>query len=64
MTTKRQGADVYPHYEKVTAAKLDCLPPPSTITYTETKAVVTLQGLVDKTIQRIIEFFKLKSAYF
>lgn len=55
-TAMREGAkDIYPSYYKVQKSKLLCYPPEATITVTDNSAKITLQGLLDKTAQRILE---------
>lgn len=52
----REGAaDIYPSYYKVQQAKLVCYPPKEAFTFTDTMAKVSLQALLDITVQRILK---------
>ena len=51
-----QGADIWPSYHSIRAAKKLCYP--SNISITESKAEVPLQDLLDHTSIRLVEFLK------
>jgi len=52
---KEQNANIYPSYDVLKSAKKKCYPNDSFITITDLSAEVTLQALVDHTIQRLLE---------
>lgn len=51
------ASDIYPSYYKVQHAKLQCYPPKESITVSDSSAKITLQGLLDITVRRILESF-------
>lgn len=55
-TAIREGAQkLYPSYYKIQQAKLQCYPPKSTITITDSLAEIKLQALLDLTTKRILD---------
>lgn len=55
LLTKSRGADIFPAYEHVRAAKEKCRPPKEDISFTEVSAEVSLQALLNHTAIRLIE---------
>lgn len=55
-TIIREGSkDIYPSYYKVQKAKMECYPPKTSVTVTDSSAKITLQALLDLTVNRILE---------
>lgn len=53
-TIRESLKDLYPSYHRVQKAKENCYPPKNTISITDTGAKITLQGLLDHTVSRIL----------
>ena len=53
-STREQCCKIFPSYNVIHRAKLQCYPPKSNIHVTECSAEVNLQSLLDRTIQRIL----------
>lgn len=51
--SKNRGSNLYPSYKRIQEKKKFCYPEESCILVTESKAEVTLQALLDHTVQRI-----------
>lgn len=58
---KLRSANIYPSYNKILSAKQRCYPAPSNITVTESSAEISLQALLDLTVQRIFQTIRLSS---
>jgi len=58
LETKKSGADIWPPYNKVREVKSQCRPPKEDIFITEKKAEVSLQSLLNHTINRIVQLQK------
>lgn len=56
--SKNHNANIYPTYDIIVKAKKDCYPPIETVTINEISAEVTLQGIVNHTITRLVLFQK------
>lgn len=50
-----KGADIYPSYHRILAAKERCYCPNRCIKLTESSGEISLQGLLDLTVNRIFE---------
>jgi len=51
---KENNCKLYPSYNNVLKAKKRCYPPRTNMTITESRAEVTLQALLDHTVERIL----------
>lgn len=55
-TTIREGLkDIYPSYYRLQKSKLQCYPPKTFVTVTDSSARIALQALLDLTVNRILE---------
>lgn len=50
----KKNCDLFPPYMVVLDAKKECYPHDDYLTFTESKAEVKLQGLLDHTVERIL----------
>lgn len=51
---KERNADIYPSYNKIKEAKVECYPPSKFVKISETSAEIALQALLDHTATRIL----------
>jgi len=58
LEAKRSGADIWPSYNKVREVKSQCRPPKEEISISEKKAEVSLQSLLNHTVNRIVQLQK------
>ncbi|KAJ4437537.1 hypothetical protein ANN_17682 [Periplaneta americana] len=61
---KCRNADLYPTYNSVREAKLQCYPDKDCITITEVRAEISLQGLLDHTVKRIVRSIEMIPSHF
>lgn len=62
-TTIREGSkEIYPSYYKLQKAKLQCYPPKTFVTVTDSSAKIALQALLDLTVDRILETIRSPDA--
>lgn len=58
---KQRGANIYPSYSQILSAKERCYPAESSIKVTESSAEISLQALLDLTVQRILQSMRQSS---
>jgi len=61
---KCKGANIYPPYNQILSAKERCYPAESSIKVTESLAEISLQALLDLSIQRILQTMRLSSTQY